>query len=88
MPSPGTATDRVRRPASCLRSWAHRRGVARVLNERYHSATGFDGAYVQTVLPLSILARYAVGRYGLRIVSRERVGMFEWRWQLRREGGL
>ncbi|HEU5109838.1 MAG TPA: hypothetical protein VFT95_14950 [Micromonosporaceae bacterium] len=44
------------------------------------------GAYVQTCLPITALARYAAGRYGLRVVSRERVGMFAWRWQLRRGG--
>jgi hypothetical protein len=75
----------MRRP-NALRRWAHQRGVARILNERYNGATGFEGAYVQTAAPISALARYAAGRYGLRVVSRERVGLLAWRWQLRRGG--
>lgn len=71
---------------SWLRRWAHRRGVARLLNERISGHLGFMGAYVQTCLPITALARYAAGRYGLRVVSRERVGMFAWRWQLQRGG--
>lgn len=70
---------------SWLRRWAHRHGVARILNERISGYLGFMGAYVQTCLPVTALARYAAGRYGLRVVSR--VGMFAWRWQLRRGGG-
>lgn len=76
-----------RRKLTRLRHWAHRRGIARILNEQFSSRDGFIAAYVQTALPVAALARYAVGRYGLRIASRERVGLFEWRWQMRRGGG-
>jgi hypothetical protein len=78
--------ESVRRRDTQLRRWAHRRGIARVLNERYSMGAGFMGAYVQTALPVAALARYAAGRYGLRVVSRERVGLLAWRWQLQRRG--
>jgi hypothetical protein len=73
---------------SAARRFAHKHGIARVLN----SETGYGNpetvrAYVETALPLKALAYYAAhdaGLYHARIVDHEHTGLLRRRWTLRR----
>jgi hypothetical protein len=64
-----------------MRRCAHRRGIARILNEIWHS-DGHRTAYVQTVLPAKVLAHFATRWRYPRVLSVARSGLLEWRWHL------
>jgi hypothetical protein len=76
---------------TAIRSWLHRRGIARVLNCDHQS--GPDGlrlisAYVETALPLKFLAHYAahdplVKLYHGRIAKHHHMGLLRRRWMLK-----
>jgi hypothetical protein len=71
------------KPHTRLSRWAHRRGIARAVNATYEKGR-YRRASVDTCLPLAVLARYGCHWfYGAKVVERERIGRWQWRWELR-----
>jgi hypothetical protein len=66
-----------------LGKWAHRHGIARSLNAVRSSEIGLISEYVETVVPLQLLALYAARYHGVRVHSVEQVGFLRRRWNLR-----
>lgn len=70
-----------------LRSWAHHRGIARLVNSTYEQGR-HTRALVETALPSRLLARYAghdplVRLHHARIISHQHLGLLRRRWELR-----
>jgi len=74
---PGTKRD------SRLRKWAHRHRLAKRLNESSNSIRGLESEYVETALPLRLLALYAAHHYGMRVDRVEQYGHLRRRWLLK-----
>lgn len=63
-----------------LATWLHRRGIARRVSSTYGSGRGWCRCTVDTALPLSVLAGVANRWETPRLIGRERVGRWQWRW--------
>jgi hypothetical protein len=72
---------------SPIRSWLHRRGIARLVNCSHRNGR-VTSVYVETALPLKLLAYYAAHdplarlHHG-RIVGHHHVGLLRRRWTLK-----
>lgn len=72
---------------SWLRTWLYRHGIARLVGSGHQSGRILY-AYVETALPLKLLAHYAahdplVRLHHGRIVEHEHVGLLRRRWMLK-----
>lgn len=71
------------KPHTRLTRWAHRHGVARGVNATFEH-TRYTRARVDTCLPIAALARWGCHWfYNAEVVERERVGRWQWRYELR-----